>query len=118
MPKMSTQKRQEFIQNLLENTDDKIENIDPSWQEYFPELNWQNLQENVGGGETVASNMFDKIMGRNFRKQAINPTEQMILEADANYSNILSNLTRNPNEQGYTEAYKLSLIHISEPTRP
>lgn len=106
MPKMSTQKRQEFIQNLLENTDDKIENIDPSWQEYFPELNWQNLQENVGGGETVASNMFDKIMGRNFRKQAINPTEQMILEADANYSNILSNLTRNPNEEGYTEAYK------------
>lgn len=106
MPKTSTQKRQEFVQNLLENTDDKIENIDPSWQEYFPELNWQNLQENVGGGETVASNMFDKIMGRNFRKQAINPTEQMILEADANYSNILSNLARNPNEQGYTEAYK------------
>lgn len=106
MPKMSTQKRQEFIQNLLENTDDKIENIDPSWQEYFPELNWQNLQENVGGGETVATNMFDKLMGRNFRKQAINPTEQMILEADANYSNILSNLARNPNEQGYTEAYK------------
>ena len=106
MPKMSTQKRQEFVQNLLENTDDKIENIDPTWLEHFPDLNWQNLQENVNGGETVASKMFDKIMGRNFRKQSLDPVEQMITEADTNYSNILANLTKQPNEQGYTEAYK------------
>nr|DAY81784.1 MAG TPA: hypothetical protein [Caudoviricetes sp.] len=62
-------------------------------------VNDYNVKSGLGG-------TLDKIMGRNFRKQAINPTEQMILEADANYSNILSNLTRNPNEQGYTEAYK------------
>lgn len=105
MPKMSTQKRQEFIQNLLEGTDDKIESLDFGWQSHFPELNWENLQENVGGGANVATAMFDKIMGRNFRKTGLSPVEEMMIEADQNYANILSNLAKNPNEQGYSEAY-------------
>jgi hypothetical protein len=103
-PKMPTEKRQEFIQELLEHTDDKIENFDPVWAERFPELNWQNLQETADGGETVARKMFDRIMGRNFSKTFANPTEQMFNEADVNYSNLLDNLVKNPNETGYINA--------------
>ena len=106
LPKMSTQKRQEFIQNLLEYTDDKLENIDPAWVEKFPELNRANLQETADGGETVANKMFDRIMGKNFRKTFADPTEAMFNEADINYANILDDLTKNPNDEGYAQAIK------------
>lgn len=104
LPKMSTEKRQEFIENLLEYADDKIENLDPTWVEKFPELNWYNLQETSGGGETVAKKMFDRIMGKNFSKSNINPQEQMFIEADTDYAKILDNFIKNPNESGYSQA--------------
>jgi hypothetical protein len=104
MPKMSTQKRQEFIQELLENTDDKIENIDPTWVQRFPELEWSNVQETADGGETVARKMFDRIMGKNYRNLLEHPEELMFNEADANYANLLDNLIKTPNAQGYNQA--------------
>lgn len=105
LPKMSTQKRQEFIQNLLEFTDDKIKNIDPTWMQKFPDVNWNNLQGTTDGGYKVAHDMFDRIMGRNFRKNlSANPLEQLGDELNEGYANILSNLAKNPNEAGYSQA--------------
>ena len=102
LPKMSTQKRQEFIQSLLENTADRVENIDPRWQNYFPEL----TPENMGGtsGTDIANNMFDKIMGKEFRSPNLNPEEMKIKELGSIYNNILADITRNPSEKAYSEA--------------
>jgi hypothetical protein len=104
MPKMSTQKRQDFISRLLEETDDKIENFDPAWAERFPEINWENLQGTSDGGNKVAQAMLDRILGRRFAKTAIHPDEQMFQEADELYAKLLEKLSKNPNEQGYSQA--------------
>lgn len=105
LPKMSTQKRQDFINRLLEFTDDKIENIDPTWMQKFPDVNWNNLQGTTDGGYNVAHDMFDRIMGRNFRKNLnANPLEQLGNELNEGYANILDNLVKNPNEVGYSQA--------------
>lgn len=105
LPKMATQKRQEFIQNLLESADDKIENIDPMWTQYFPELTFDNAQA-VGGGHKIATDMFDRIMGKNFRNNSIlTPDELAYNEAEKLYANMLGDLVQNPGEVGYNNAY-------------
>ena len=107
MPKMSTQKRQEFIQELLENTDDKIQNIDPSWRQYFPEFNWENLQE--GGADTteLTRNVLQKIMGRDFKKptELLSPQEQAIEELSSQYNKILGEVAANPSNQAVNNSY-------------
>ena len=65
LPGMSTQKRQEFIERLLEQTDDKIDNIDPNWSNYFPEL--QSLRNDSTNGVDIARKMFDRILNKDFR---------------------------------------------------
>ena len=104
-PKIPTEKRQDYINRLLEQTADKVENIDPTWQQYFPDVNWNNLQESIDGGYNVAYDMFDRIMGRNFRKAAaIAPEEAIAMELDEGYAKLLDNLIKNPNEKGYNQA--------------
>ena len=105
LPQLSTQKRQEFIQNLLENTDDKIEVIDPAWRQYFPELTFENVQS-IGGGQKIVSDMFDKIMGKNFRTgKTFSPDELAYNDAEIMYNNLLADVIQNPSESAYTKAY-------------
>ncbi len=105
LPKMSTQKRQEFIQNLLEYTDDKIENLDPSWLQYFPDLTFENTQ-GVNNGQKIANEMFDKIMGRKFRTNKIlTPEELAYNDAEILYSNLLNDVIKNPSLETYNKAF-------------
>lgn len=107
MPQMSTQKRQEFIQELLDSTADKIDNIDPSWQTYFPELNWENLQETEHGGEMVARKMFERIMGKDFVNPMENlkdPMTEAVEDAAKKYNKLLYDMTQNPTKGGMKKA--------------
>lgn len=106
MPKMSTQKRQEFIQELLDGTADKIDNIDPSWAQYFPELNSYNLQGEGAKGEEIARNMFDRIMGKNYISSLATPEELAINQANKQYDDLLGRLAQNPTKQGYNKAFE------------
>ena len=103
LPKQSTQKRQEFIEGLLESTADKIDNIEPTWGNYFPEV--INNIENMSG-EDVARSMFDKILNKDFARanDLISPAEQAINEASKNYDNLLYNMTKNPTKQGLNKS--------------
>ena len=107
MPKMSTQKRQEFIQELLENTADRIQNIDPSWRQHFPEFNWENLQE--GGADTteLTRKVLQKIMGRDFKKptELLSPAEQAVEEISNQYNNLLGEVAANPSNQAVNKSY-------------
>lgn len=107
MPKMSTQKRQEFIQELLENTDDRISNIDPTWSQYFPEFNWENLQE--GGADTteMVRRIFDKVMRKDYKTPTnlLSPSEQAIEEMSQQYNNMLGNVANNPTKQNIDNSY-------------
>lgn len=107
VPKLSTQKRQEFIENLLEHTDDKISNIDPSWRQYFPEFNWENLQE--GGADTseLTRNLLSRILRRDINKttELASPAEQAIEEMSNKYNNLLGKVAANPNKQAINQSY-------------
>jgi hypothetical protein len=106
MPKMSTQKRQEFIQELLDGTADKIDNLDPAWMQHFPELNAYNTTGAGAKGEEIARNMFDRIMGKNYTSSLATPEELMINQANQNYDTLISKLGLNPNKQGYNKAFE------------
>lgn len=100
LPKLSTQKRQEFIERLIEQADDKIDNIDPSWSNYFPEL--QGLREDSTKGVDIARKMFDRIVNKDFRNiDLINPIDEAVQEAGTKYNKILGNITQTPNN--YTQ---------------
>lgn len=106
LPKMSTQKRQEFIENLLEYTDDKIENIDPSWVQQFPELTFSNAQD-INNGQNIATEMFDKIMGRNFRINRLTTPEELAYnEAEILYNKLLNEVIQNPSQTSYNKAFR------------
>ena len=96
-PKMSTQKRQEFIENLLDATDDKIQNIDPYWYNYFPEL--AVLREDSTEGVNVARKLFDRIVNKDFRNiDLLSPMEEAVADIGAQYNKILNNVAKNPND--------------------
>lgn len=106
LPKMPTQKRQEFIENLLEYTDDKIENIDPSWVQKFPELTFSNTQEH-NNGQKIATEMFDKIMGRNFRGNRLTTPEELAYnDAEVLYNKLLNEVVQNPSQTAYNKAFR------------
>ena len=97
LPKLSTQKRQEFIERLIEQADDKIDNIDPSWNNYFPEL--QGLKEDSTKGVDIARKMFDRIVNKDFRNiDLLNPMEEAVTDIGKQYNKILNNVAKNPND--------------------
>lgn len=104
-PQLSTQKRQEFIENLLESADDKIDNIDPKWANYFPELNWKNIQEE-GNGVDVARKLFDRIINKDFRNadNIITPIEEAVQEAGQKYNTMLGNLVKKADKYSQTSS--------------
>lgn len=108
LPQKSTQKRQEFIQELIDSTADKIDNIDPRWRNYFPEFNWENLQE--GGAETseLVRNLFSKIMKKDFNKSTdlVSPMEQAIENIGKDYDKLLSEVAANPTKSNIEKSYK------------
>ena len=106
MPKMSTLKRQEFIEGLIDSTADKIDNIDPYWQNYFPEFNWENLQE--GGADTaeLVQKLFDRIVGNDFKSMdLVSPWERAIMKGAKDYSNLLGEVTVNPTKNVINKSY-------------
>jgi hypothetical protein len=104
-PQLSTQKRQEFIENLLEGADDKIDNIDPKWANYFPELNWKNIQEE-GNGVDVARKLFDRIINKDFRnaEHIITPMDEAVQEAGQKYNKMLGNLAQKADKYSQTSS--------------
>lgn len=102
LPGMSTQKRQEFIERLLEQTDDKIDNIDPNWSNYFPEL--QSLRNDSTNGVDIARKMFDRILNKDFRNiDLMNPLDEAVADVGQQYNKILNNVAKNPNSANMTE---------------
>lgn len=102
LPKMSTQKRQEFIENLLDSVDDKIDNVDPKWGEYFPEL--QILREDSSKGVDIARRMFDRIINKDFRNVDLtNPSNEIVADIGQQYNKILDNISKNPNNFNMTK---------------
>ena len=107
LPKQSTQKRQEFIQELLDSTADKIDNIDPLWQQYFPEFNFENLQG--GGADTseLVRGLFDKILNKDFKntQKLILPEEMQFEELGKQYNNLMGKVAANPSKKVVNESY-------------
>lgn len=104
LPKMSTQKRQEFIERLIEQADDKIDNIDPSWSNYFPEL--QGLREDSTKGVDIARKMFDRIINKDFRnaEHIITPMDEAVQEAGQKYNKMLGNLAQKADKYSQTSS--------------
>ena len=97
LPQLSTQKRQEFIERLIEQADDRIDNIDPSWSNYFPEL--QGLRDDSTKGVDIARKMFDRIVNKDFRNiDLLSPMEEAVTDIGKQYNKILNNVAKNPND--------------------
>lgn len=107
VPLQSTKKRQEFIKELLEQTDDKIENINPAWRQHFPEFNWGHLQE--GGADTteLTKDLLNKILRRDFKAptELLSPEELAAKELGGRYNNLLSEIAANPSNQVINNSY-------------
>ena len=107
MPKLPTQKRQEFIEGLIDSTADKIDNIDPYWQNYFPEFNWENLQEGGANTADLVKNLFDRIVRNDFKTDnyLYSPLDMAVMKANKDYSNLLGEITVNPTKNVINKSY-------------
>ena len=97
-------KRKEFIENLLEKTDDKLQ-VNPEYisesQFYRPD----NL-EDVDAGQKIAEKVFDDIINRRFNVNNIDPLSRAFNTADKNFNELLSNIAKDArNEEVYNTAF-------------
>ncbi len=97
--KMQKNKSLEKIQNLIANVDDKLSasDFDPSWTEYYPDLNKlnDNGNESIGVDYEIVSKVLDDIINDNFyeeNKYSDMTTEDFIAMTEYDIENIKSQI--------------------------
>lgn len=98
-------KRKEFIEGLVNNTDDKLANLG---NEYFADLKHYNIKDlnDITAGREAAEQALDDIINRRFNVYNDDPLTMAINQADKGYNELLSKIAQNPREASvYESAY-------------
>jgi hypothetical protein len=98
-------KRKEFIENLIDKTDDKLEILG---DEYFDGMSYykpQNLDD-IGAGREIAEKAFEDIANNRFNVFTDDALGRAINTADDEYSQLVSKIAQNPrSEESYNNAF-------------
>lgn len=101
-------KRKEFIENLIDKTDDKLELAkmgDTNDYRYYHNANlgYNNVDAtDVDAGARLARQAYDDIVNRNFSNEARDPLSQAIAGAEQDYKYILRNVLENSRDENIT----------------
>lgn len=94
----ATTKRGEFIENLLDKTDDKLDLQKMGSTNDYKYYNNANLgydNADVGAGYNLARQAYDDIVNRNFANQSQDPLTRAIDNAEYDYKRILQDVVDN-----------------------
>lgn len=104
-----TGKRAEFIENLLDKTDDKLDLLKHGNTNDYRYYNNANLGYNntdPGAGYNLARQAYDDIINRNFANETMDPLSRELAGAEQSYRYILRNVLENSrNENITTDAF-------------
>lgn len=91
-------KRKDFIQNLLENTEDKLDlakHGTTNDYKYYNNANLGYYNDDINAGYDLAQQAYSDIINKNFKNDAFDPLSREIAGAEQNYKYILRNLLEN-----------------------
>ena len=110
---LSTQKRRDTIQKLIDNSGDKIDEFDPAWAKYFGGHDFYNNSE-LNQGVDLANEALDRILGKKFNiPKTISPEEEYYTDISKKYDHAL-NLYKNSKNVDLAEEYILKHIPKDE----
>jgi len=101
--KGGTGKRKEFIEDLLEKTDDKLDLLkhgnDNDYKYYYnANLGYNNIND-TQAGYNLARQAYDDIVNRNFSNEMRDPLSRELAGAEQNYKYILRNVLENSRDE-------------------
>jgi hypothetical protein len=97
--------RKEFIENLVNNTDDRLANLG---NDYFKNMKYYNVSnlDDINAGTEIAERAFDDIANRRFNVNNLEPIETAFNKADNEYNNLINNIISNANDKNiYNTAF-------------
>ncbi|MBQ2396015.1 MAG: hypothetical protein II304_03075 [Bacteroidales bacterium] len=100
--------RKDFIENLLNNVDDKLDinAVQGQYKNYnLDDLTQANKagNETIGRGEEIARKAYSDIMNKSYNLDNLPPLERGLMQLDQNYNNMLKNALATQDEKAFTK---------------